>query len=233
MQTIDLRQAIGNLVTHLDNRPRAECMEYRLVNCASPEVAFAGFGDGPYVPGFSPLGKTVRCIRIDGHDAIVRLRVFQQELRPAVEAAFADDSVRFIADELAYGIPFLPVIRDETVNQSGIAHVRDPDTGELRPTCEYVRADYLEALKGALSRFPVTEPADAIDYLVTLSQMVPLTGRTKRTLENWKGTVIPEPDECGGDGKADRWYYQRIRKAIEKHVNRILPERFPGSQIRE
>jgi len=162
MQTIDLHQAIGNLVTHLDGRPRVECMEYRAINCASPEVAYAGLGDGPYVPGYSPLGKTVWCIRIDGHDAIARLRTLRQELRPIVESADNDDSVRFIADELAYRIPFLPVTRDETVNRGPIVHVRDPDTGELRPICEYVRADYLEALKGALSRFPAADPADAI-----------------------------------------------------------------------
>jgi hypothetical protein len=150
MQTIDLRQAIGDIVTHLDNRPRCECMEYRVINCAGAEVAFAGLGDGPYVPGFAPLGKTVSCIRIDGHDAIVRLRMLQQELRPAVESADNDDSVRFIADELAYRIPFLPVGRDETVNQG--LRVRG---------FEYVRTDYLEALKGALSRLPVTDSAGA------------------------------------------------------------------------
>ena len=164
-----LREAIGNLVTHLDGRPRVECMEYRAFNCASPEVAYAGMGDGPYVLGFSPLGRTVWCIRIDGHDAIARLRTLQQELRPAVESADNDDSVRFIADELAYGIPFLPVTRDETVNRGPILHERDPDTGELRPLCEYVRADYPEALKAALLRLPAAPPDDLIAVAVVVN----------------------------------------------------------------
>jgi hypothetical protein len=66
-----------------------------------------------------------------------------------------------------------------------------------------------------------------IDDLVTLTQVAPLAGVSKRTLERWRDDgVIPAPDECGGDGRANKWYYLRIREAISTHINRKLPLRF-------
>jgi len=77
------------------------------------------------------------------------------------------------------------------------------------------------------------ESSPPIDDLVTLSQVAPLVGRIKRTLERWKMKPgFPKPDECGGGGCADRWYYSRLRAALQSKVNRILPERFPGSRLR-
>jgi len=75
-------------------------------------------------------------------------------------------------------------------------------------------------------------PESEIDELVTLSQVAPLTGHTKRTLERYlNDEKLPQPDVRGGDGKANKWYWSTIRPPLQKMSGRLLPERFPGSQI--
>lgn len=71
-----------------------------------------------------------------------------------------------------------------------------------------------------------------ISELVTMSQVAPLTGRKKRTLERClQQELIPRPDFGGGGGHAHKWYYHQLRPHFEKMVSRQLPFRFPGSRI--
>ena len=70
-----------------------------------------------------------------------------------------------------------------------------------------------------------------LDELVRLSQVAPLTGRTKRTLERYlEQGLIPPPDIPGGNGHAHLWYWPNIRPALSKLCNRLLPLRFPGAR---
>lgn len=76
-----------------------------------------------------------------------------------------------------------------------------------------------------------TGAADALmDELVTLSQAAALVHRGKRTLERWK-SELPAPDVPGGNGQADRWYWQKLRPALMEKAGLMLPDRFPGSRI--
>ncbi len=73
---------------------------------------------------------------------------------------------------------------------------------------------------------------DAIDDLVTLDQVAPLVGQSKRTLERYlKQGLIPEPDFRGGSGKAHKWLWGSLRPALAEFAGRELPEKFPGSRI--
>lgn len=71
-----------------------------------------------------------------------------------------------------------------------------------------------------------------VDELVTLDQVAPLTGLTKRTLERYlrKGE-LPDPDISGGNGRSHKWYWQKLRPDLAKVARRNLPDRFPGSRI--
>ncbi len=72
-----------------------------------------------------------------------------------------------------------------------------------------------------------------VDELVTLNQVAPLTGKSKRTLERYvQQGRLPGPDIRGGDGKANKWYWRTLRPALSEFASsKQLPERFPGSQI--
>lgn len=72
----------------------------------------------------------------------------------------------------------------------------------------------------------------ALDEVVTLNQVAPLTGKSKRTLERYlKNGTLPAPDIPGGEGKAHKWYWRNLRPALSKFASKQLPERFPGSRI--
>jgi len=74
--------------------------------------------------------------------------------------------------------------------------------------------------------------ATVIDELVTLDQIAPLVGQSKRTLERYlKQGLIPEPDYRGGNGKAHKWLWRNVRASLESVAGRELPEKFPGSRI--
>ena len=89
-----------------------------------------------------------------------------------------------------------------------------------------ISGDGLKWLDGTSEYMP------ALDDLVTLSQVAPLAGRGKRTLERYlRDGKLPEPDVPGGNGAPHRWYWRTIRPALEKMGRRILPARFPASQI--
>lgn len=76
------------------------------------------------------------------------------------------------------------------------------------------------------------EASPQLDELVTLSQVAPLTGRKKRTLERYLADgKLPDPDFRGGEGKSHKWYWKTLEPALSKLCNRILPPRFPGSRI--
>ena len=74
--------------------------------------------------------------------------------------------------------------------------------------------------------------SDDLDQLVTLDQIAPLTGLSKRTLERYlsKGE-LPEADVPGGGGRAHKWLWQSIKPSLSKIAGRQLPDRFPGSRI--
>ncbi len=92
-----------------------------------------------------------------------------------------------------------------------------------------VRDAFLEYLRWYTSHHAPKDETE-IDELRTLSQVAPLTGLTKRTLERHL-KELPEPDVRGGNGKANKWYWSKIRPPLEKISKRPLPRRFPGSQI--
>lgn len=72
-----------------------------------------------------------------------------------------------------------------------------------------------------------------IDELVTLSQVHPLVGLSKRQLERYLAAgKLPRPDRPGGDGKAHKWHWGRLRPALERVSRLHLPETFPGSRIK-
>lgn len=71
-----------------------------------------------------------------------------------------------------------------------------------------------------------------VDELVTLDQVAPLSGLSKRTLERYlQDEELPEPDIRGGGGKANKWFWRNLRPALSKVAQRTLPDRFPGSRI--
>jgi len=71
-----------------------------------------------------------------------------------------------------------------------------------------------------------------IDALVTLVQVAPLLGLSKRTLERYtnKG-LLPPPDFRGGGGKANKWLWKNLQPALVAVSKRLIPKRFPASQI--
>ncbi|HEV7222355.1 MAG TPA: hypothetical protein VGN42_06600 [Pirellulales bacterium] len=82
-----------------------------------------------------------------------------------------------------------------------------------------------------------TAPQPAMDdpeigELVTLNQVAPLAGLSKRTLERYltKGD-LPEPDIPGGGGRAHKWFWHTLRPSLSKVAKRSLPETFPGSRV--
>lgn len=92
-------------------------------------------------------------------------------------------------------------------------------------------AERAEATSDATS-ISVNSGVGQLDDLVTLSQVAPLTGRCKRTLETYlRNGKLPKPDVPGGQGKPHRWYWRNIKPQLNKLANRVLPNRFPGSQI--
>jgi predicted DNA-binding transcriptional regulator AlpA len=73
---------------------------------------------------------------------------------------------------------------------------------------------------------------DEPDALVRLSQIAPLTGLSKRTLDRYmRDKKLPVPDLRGGGGYAHKWYWSNIRTALAQFSKKRLPERFPGSRI--
>lgn len=81
---------------------------------------------------------------------------------------------------------------------------------------------------------PPSLPVDVTQLgdLVTLSQVAPLTGRSKRTLERYLAAEkLPEPDFRGGDGQSHKWYWGRLRPALQELGIRALPDRFPAARI--
>jgi hypothetical protein len=73
---------------------------------------------------------------------------------------------------------------------------------------------------------------DLLDDLVTLDQAAAVAGTSKRTLERHVSKKkLPKPDVPGGGGRAHKWYWKRLRPALETVSRRRLPERFPTSRI--
>jgi hypothetical protein len=71
-----------------------------------------------------------------------------------------------------------------------------------------------------------------IDDLVTLDQVAPLTGLSKRTLERYlREGKLPDPDIRGGGGKSNKWFWGAFRVPLSKIASRTLPVKFPGSRI--
>jgi hypothetical protein len=73
---------------------------------------------------------------------------------------------------------------------------------------------------------------DPDDSLVTLRQIAPLTGLSKRTLErHLHDELLPRPDVPGGKGYAHKWRWGSMRPALKPYSKKILPMRFPGERI--
>jgi hypothetical protein len=71
-----------------------------------------------------------------------------------------------------------------------------------------------------------------LDELVTLNQMAGAAGESKRTLERWVRTKkLPAADIVGGTGKANLWYWRKVRRVLQQRCKRILPQRFHGSRV--
>ena len=111
---------------------------------------------------------------------------------------------------------------------------------EFRKTAEYlqrvsalVRSKLAKAQ--ALQPTALQDPSSAaaeLDELVTLDQVAPLTGLSKRTLERHLAEErLPPPDIQGGRGKAHKWFWRTIRAPLATIASRNLPDRFPGSRI--
>jgi hypothetical protein len=127
--------------------------------------------------------------------------------------------------------PYQPLTRQETIDKlQSIANrlERDEATGSSATADTPPVATIL-----AVSHKNIYPPTTTdIDDLVTLSQVAPLTGLTKRTLERYLSRQeLPEPDFRGGDGKSHKWHWKNLRPALEKIAQKNLPERFPGSRI--
>lgn len=76
---------------------------------------------------------------------------------------------------------------------------------------------------------PADEPLSA---LVTLDQVAPLTGLSKRSLERYRQAGrLPDPDIYGGQGKANKWHWHNLRPALSAVTGKVLPEVFPGDRI--
>ncbi len=86
-----------------------------------------------------------------------------------------------------------------------------------------------------LTWYDAQQPKDTenqIDEIVTLSQVAPLTGLSKRTLERClKAPEFPQPDFRGGNGKAHKWFWRVLRPALSKISKKELPVRFPTTRI--
>lgn len=121
--------------------------------------------------------------------------------------------------------PNTPKMVTENIDESAMASNRDE-------IVQYLRR-WVSAIDGLQARpSPVQPAADSpeseIDVLVTLSQVGSLSGIKKRTLDAYlrKGK-IPESDRTGKGGKAHKWYYRRLREALQEDATRLMPAEFP------
>lgn len=62
---------------------------------------------------------------------------------------------------------------------------------------------------------------------VTLDQAAALVSRKKRTLENYRGNGLPEPDIHGGGGKPHLWKWSTMWPWLKATFKFELPERLP------
>ncbi len=143
-------------------------------------------------------------------------------------AHFADVFRRFLSSKWVESVFSGSTQSDSVTYHFGYSfNAVDPSLlAELRQSARQLAAAESLPLAAAV------QEAAAIDDLVTLSQVAPLTGRSKRTLERYvREGKVPEPDVRGGNGSPHRWYWKTIRASLEGLVNRRLPEKFPGSRI--
>jgi predicted DNA-binding transcriptional regulator AlpA len=92
--------------------------------------------------------------------------------------------------------------------------------------------DWIEKSLVSARQHPTPRPEQLWDELVTLDQVAPLTGLSKRTLERYvRQGKLPTPDIPGGGGKANKWFWANLRSHIASLTHRALPERFPGSRL--
>ncbi len=82
-----------------------------------------------------------------------------------------------------------------------------------------------------LRKKPVTDDPP-FDDLVTLDQAAAVVSYSKRALERYlKSGELPAPDIRGGGGKPSKWYWSKLRPALEEHFRPDLPKRFPASRF--
>lgn len=121
----------------------------------------------------------------------------------------------------------------KAIDDAGTALIPDMRRGTLPGTCLVsIAVGRSPKFREHLNAAEAEGQAAELDELVTLSQVEPLAGKKKRTLERYLADgKIPQPDVRGGEGKAHKWYWKTLRPALSKLCNRVLPPRFPGSRI--
>lgn len=74
--------------------------------------------------------------------------------------------------------------------------------------------------------------ATPMDELVTLNQASGISGVSKRQLERYLAEgKLPGPEITGVGGRSSKWYWSKLRPALEPFSTRPLPVRFPSSQV--
>jgi len=72
-----------------------------------------------------------------------------------------------------------------------------------------------------------------VEELVTLSQASGAIGISKRQLERYLADgKLPAPEITGSGGRANMWYWSKLRPALEPYATRPLPVRFQSAPAR-
>lgn len=138
---------------------------------------------------FGELARVLRSIEGTAND--VAQRVFELHKRHAQQICKAIDDA---------ATALIPEMRRGTLPGTCLVSIAVGRSPKFR---EHLNAAGIEG------------PAAELDELVTLSQVEPLTGKKKRTLERYLAAgTIPQPDVRGGEGKAHKWYWKTLRPAL-------------------
>lgn len=193
-----------NVLTDARNKPESQTIIERMVGIANEIEAMNDATQ--FAIRFGEMSRALK--HVEGRTDEVAQRLFLLHQRHAHQICGAID---------ATGTALVPEMRREKIPETcliSIALGRSPKFRELLNP---------KAANGDVAK---------VDDLVTLSQVAPLTGRSKRTLERYlREETLPQPDFPGGGGTAHRWFWSTIRPSLVKVSKRNLPNRFPASRI--
>ncbi|HNO79735.1 MAG TPA: 7-cyano-7-deazaguanine synthase [Phycisphaerae bacterium] len=193
-----------NVMTDARTDPESQTIIERMVGVAND---IEGMIDATqFAQRFGEMSRALR--HIEGRTDDVAQRIFQLYQRHAQQVCGAID---------ATGTALVPEMRRGSIPGTcliSIALGRSPKFQDLlNPEVDNV-----------------AEPK--LDDLVTLAQVAPFTGLSKRTLERYlTAGKLPPPDFRGGGGTSNKWYWGTITPALANFSKRILPPRFPASRI--